>query len=94
MIENLKIEINRIKDNLSMIVLLPTLLGGAWQLFELSSISTSFVRFFSVGQLIGDGILILFIGIFTYLGYKLVSTSSSLNFFKLLNLLKRHIFRL
>lgn len=56
MIENLKIEINRIKDNLSMIVLLPTLLGGAWQLFELSSISTSFVRFFSVGQLIGDGI--------------------------------------
>ena len=81
--EYLKMEINIIKDNLSIIVLLPTFVGGTWQLFELSSISTSFIRFFSVGQLIGDGVLILFVGIFIYLGYKLVSASSStFNFFK------------
>ncbi|MBC9915304.1 hypothetical protein [Chitinophaga varians] len=49
----------RIKDNLSMIVLLPTLLGGIWQLAELLCIHPSCIRFFSVTQLIPDGLLIL-----------------------------------
>ena len=53
--------------DLSLIILLPTFLGGIWQLLELSSISTSFIRFFSISQLIPDGLLILFIFIIIYI---------------------------
>ncbi|NDI97479.1 hypothetical protein GWA97_00095 [Flavobacterium sp. LaA7.5] len=49
-----------LKENLNTLILLPTILGGLWQLIELSSISTSFIRFFSITQLISDGLLILF----------------------------------
>ncbi|WP_212003015.1 hypothetical protein [Chitinophaga sp. HK235] len=48
-----------IKDNLSVIVLLPALLGGIWQVMELLCIGPSYIRFFSVTQLIPDGLLIL-----------------------------------
>lgn len=48
-----------IKDNFEFIILLPPLVGGIWQIIELSSISLSFIRFFSVTQLVADGILIL-----------------------------------
>jgi hypothetical protein len=52
---------SQFKDNLNILILVPTILGGIWQLLELSSISTSFIRFFSLSQLVADGILILFI---------------------------------
>jgi hypothetical protein len=48
-----------IKEHIPLLILLPTILGGFWQLFELISIDISFVRFFSITQLIQDGILIL-----------------------------------
>jgi len=48
-----------IKENLSMIVLVPTILGGAWQLAELAIVGIPYIRFFSVTQLIPDGLLIL-----------------------------------
>lgn len=48
-----------IKDNLSLIVILPAFIGGLWQSIELMSISTPYIRFFSVSQIIPDGILIL-----------------------------------
>jgi len=51
--------ISKIKDNFNLVVLIPTLLGGSWQLFELARIGTPFLRFFSVTQLIPDGILML-----------------------------------
>jgi hypothetical protein len=50
---------NNIKDNLPMIALVPTILGGIWQLYKLGSISVSMISFFSVSQLISDGIIIL-----------------------------------
>lgn len=50
-----------IKDNLSLLIILPTLVGGLWQVIELSSLSISFLRFFSVSQLVADGLLILIV---------------------------------
>ncbi|WP_291131774.1 hypothetical protein [Flavobacterium sp. UBA7682] len=52
---------DKLKNNLSIVLILPAILGGLWQLIELSSISFSFMRFFSVSQVIPDGLLILFI---------------------------------
>jgi hypothetical protein len=55
-----------LKSNLNLIIILPALLGGLWQIIELSRISFSFIRFFSVSQIIPDGLLILlFLIIFT-----------------------------
>lgn len=55
-----------LKNNLNLIVILPALLGGMWQLIELSRISFSFIRFFSVSQIIPDGLLVLlFLTIFS-----------------------------
>ena len=48
-----------LKYNLSLIILVPTVLGGIWQLFELSSISISYIHFFSITQLVPDGLTIL-----------------------------------
>lgn len=39
-----------IKEYLSFILIIPTFLGGIWQIIELSSISISFIRFFSVSN--------------------------------------------
>ncbi|MCG3688152.1 hypothetical protein ACN4FE_08215 [Aliarcobacter butzleri] len=58
-----------IQDNLAIIILLPTIFGGLWQLIELSSLSFSFVRFFSVTQLLPDGLLILTMIILLYIAY-------------------------
>lgn len=55
-----------LKNNLNLIIILPALLGGMWQLIELSRISFSFIRFFSVSQIIPDGLLVLlFLTIFS-----------------------------
>jgi hypothetical protein len=62
----MKEKIEFLKSNLSLIILLPTLLGGIWQLLELLKISPSFIRFFSVSQLIPDGLLILFVFLIIY----------------------------
>lgn len=56
---NKKITYPWLKDNLSMIILLPTISGGVWQLMELFTMGTAYIRFFSISQLIPDGILIL-----------------------------------
>lgn len=68
---NIKKQYLHLKDNLSIIILIPTLIGGIWQLLELSSISTSFIRFFSLSQLVADGILVLFIFTVFYFSFKL-----------------------
>jgi len=65
--------IKNIKENLSLILLLPPILGGFWQLLELSKISISFIRFFSPSQLLPDGLLILFIFIMFYVSYKVAT---------------------
>jgi len=62
---------NQVKENLNLIILLPTVTGGLWQLIELSTISLSFIRFFSLSQLIPDGLLILFILTIFYISYQI-----------------------
>lgn len=47
------------KRNLSLIVIIPYILGGIWQIIELSTISLAYIRFFSVTQSISDGLLVL-----------------------------------
>jgi len=50
---------SEIKDNLSIILIIPAFLGGLWQIIELWSISMPYVRFFSISQIVPDGLLIL-----------------------------------
>ncbi|UPT70225.1 MAG: hypothetical protein M0D53_14125 [Flavobacterium sp. JAD_PAG50586_2] len=50
-----------LKDYVGVIILIPVLLGGIWQIVALSCMSFSFVRFFSGTQLVADGLLILII---------------------------------
>lgn len=48
-----------LKDNFTLIVAIPPFLGAIWQLIELSRIDLSYIRFFSISQLVPDGSLIL-----------------------------------
>jgi len=73
-LEFAKIYLRKIRNNLTLILLVPTILGGLWQLFSLVKIGIPYVRFFSVTQLISDGLLLLImlpiliiIPFFTYL---------------------------
>lgn len=50
-----------LKEYLTILTIVPLILGGLWQLLSLAAISTSYVRFFSVTQQIADGILIIFV---------------------------------
>lgn len=60
-----------VKENLSIILLLPAILGSIWQIVELASIQTAFIRFFSVTQLVADGSLILFLIFFGFIGLQI-----------------------
>jgi hypothetical protein len=62
---------SRIKNNLNIILLVPTMIGGLWQMVELASISPAYIRFFSITQLIPDGLLILFVITVLYISIKL-----------------------
>lgn len=57
----LKVVADFIKEYLSVIIILPAILGGLWQLIELWSIAPSFIRFFSISQIVPDGLFILFL---------------------------------
>lgn len=67
------------KDNLSMLVILPTVLGGVWQVIELALVDPSYIRLFSINQLVPDGLSIIFISL---IGYFLF-TITRLNYFVL-----------
>ena len=69
----LKIFFEFIKNNISVILLLPAILGGFWQIIELSKMSISYIRFFSATQLLPDGLLVLFIFSMILLAIKLGS---------------------
>ena len=66
-----KVTLSDIKNNLAIILLFPALLGGLWQLLELSKMSISFIRFFSPTQLLPDGLLILFMLSMMYVAIQL-----------------------
>lgn len=55
------------KDYWKVISIMPFILGGFWQFLELSSISFSFLRFFSASQILADGLLVTFYGVFIFL---------------------------
>lgn len=61
-----------------MILIVPTILGGLWQILELSSISTSYIRFFSVTQIVPDGLLVLFFLSSLYLSFKITMVIKNL----------------
>lgn len=63
----LKNVIDFVKEYLSIILILPALFGGLWQLFELWTISPSFIRFFSISQIVPDGLFILFVILYSSL---------------------------
>lgn len=48
-----------IKDNLAIILLVPTLTGGIWQVFSLLGLGYEYVRFFSISQLVADGLVMI-----------------------------------
>lgn len=53
-----KNKLKQIRENFPLIVAIPTLLGGLWQLIELIRISPIFLRFFSINQMVSDGLLV------------------------------------
>lgn len=73
---NTQINYSWIKENIAMLVLIPTVLGGLWQMIQLLQLGTPFVRFFSVSQLVADGLLILFLLSLCILGGYLVTLTS------------------
>ena len=62
--------ISTFKENFKYILLIPAFLGGVWQLCELLNISTSYIRFFSITQIVPDGLLILFLLLLIYSAFK------------------------
>lgn len=72
-----------LKENFSLIVAIPPLLGAIWQLLKLSQISPSYIRFFSISQMLPDGIIILIVmfilSIFFILNYIIWKKNISFN---------------
>ncbi|SDF61903.1 hypothetical protein [Chitinophaga filiformis] len=79
-----KINYSWFKENIGMIVLIPTILGGIWQLAELLALGTPYIRFFSISQLVSDGLLVLSILSFCIFGVLLVARTEIFRFGRLL----------
>ncbi|MBD8081727.1 hypothetical protein [Chryseobacterium caseinilyticum] len=62
-VERINSDSEKYKNVFPIILILPTFIGGLWQILELIFIDPSLIRFFSITQLIADGILILSITI-------------------------------
>ena len=58
---SLKKLIKLAKDNSKITAVIPAVLGGFWQLYNLYKIDLAYLRFFSTSQLITDGVIILII---------------------------------
>ncbi|RXM44236.1 hypothetical protein [Flavobacterium sp. YO64] len=55
-----------LKDNLNIIIVVPAFIGGLWQALELMSISITYIRFFSISQIVPDGLLIIMLIILSF----------------------------
>ena len=64
--KTIKEKIKWVRDNITVILLLPSFLGAVWQILELSSMNIAYIRFFSISQIPVDGTLILFLGLILY----------------------------
>jgi len=60
------------KKNKELFFLMPALIGGSIQLYYLLSIDIKFVRFFSVTQLVSDGLIFFISFIIIFIYYKLI----------------------
>ena len=59
--DRVKKVLDYIKENINILILISTVLGGFWQLLELVRIEISFIRFFSLTQVVSDGLVIMFL---------------------------------
>ena len=59
--------VKEVQKYASPLVLIPLIIGGLWQLLALSSIDLSYIRFFSVSQMIPDGLVVVFLLAIIYL---------------------------
>lgn len=50
-----------LQRHIGVIIFLPTFIGGIWQLLELSVLGAAYIRFFSVSQLVSDGLTVCYI---------------------------------
>lgn len=57
-INNLE-DIKSLKELLPLIVVIPTLVGGLWQILNLFFIDITLLRFFSMSQMVADGLLVI-----------------------------------
>jgi|GEM_PF-6606022 len=48
-----------LKTNLTILILVPTIIGGCYQLWFLADMQLTFVRFFSVSQVVSDGLMVI-----------------------------------
>ncbi|ALM48948.1 hypothetical protein AMR72_08640 [Flavobacterium psychrophilum] len=73
-IGKIKSYIKFVSEHITIILLIPTLLGGLWQVVSLGTTSISYIRFFSISQLLSDGIILMIWlclwGMFIYIGYR------------------------
>lgn len=60
-----------LRDNISLIVLIPTFFGASWQIVALARLNLSYIRFFSVTQVPVDGALLIFIALLGFVFYKI-----------------------
>ncbi|WP_203258786.1 hypothetical protein [Hyunsoonleella ulvae] len=51
--------IDSIKKVIPILILIPTIIGGLWQFLSLLKLGANYIRFFSLSQLISDGITLL-----------------------------------
>ncbi|WP_334420817.1 hypothetical protein [Acinetobacter soli] len=66
------IRYNFFKENLPMLIILPTILGGIWQVIELALIDLAYIRLFSINQLVPDGLSIIFICLIGYILFNFI----------------------
>jgi len=59
--EYLKKYLDVINNYFSLIIAAPAVLGGLWQIVSLISIDPAFIRFFSVSQILADGLYMLIV---------------------------------
>jgi hypothetical protein len=48
-----------LKEYLSILIIVPAFIGGIWQAIELMTIYYSYIRFFSISQIVPDGIVVI-----------------------------------
>lgn len=62
-----------IKENLTILLIIPTLIGSLWQIIAICFINISYLRFFSITQALSDSLIIIFFCSFYFLMYSVIS---------------------